>query len=312
MRFPALVLGAAALSLSVWLPACDRAAQDGRGQEGKTHAGRDRGMDAAFREDLAALGRSRILFAHQSVGQNILDGLASLLQEEEREEVKEKAQGKDARRLRIVRWNGTPPDSGAVLVHAYVGENGKPGSKCGALESILARTPPPGYDVALLKFCFIDFGKDTDVDALFETYRKTLAGLKEKYPGTVFVHATVPLTAVSAKDRLTAPLKLLLGRPHPEAGNIRRNLYNRKLPAAFPGEPILDIAGLESMNPDGSRAAFKAGGETYFNLAAAYTSDGGHLNAAGSRRLAREFVRVLADASRRAQARKPAPGAEKE
>ncbi len=252
--------------------------------------GGDTEVDAQFREELKVIQDARILFGHQSVGQNIMEGLASLL----------KDAGENG--LKIETWKETAADTGARLVSAFIGENTHPDSKCRAVESILATAAPSGFDVVLMKFCFIDFNRGTDADKVFRTYREMVMALKAKYPKTVFVHATVPLTAISLRDRLLSPLKLLLGRPNPEIANIRRNEYNQLLRAGFPGEPVFDIAGMEAVRPDGTRATFTEGSKVRDCLAGEYARDGAHLNARGSRRLAREMVRVLALAVRQARA----------
>ncbi|MEO6097080.1 MAG: SGNH/GDSL hydrolase family protein [Fibrobacteria bacterium] len=260
--------------------------------------------DTDFIRELAVLKRARILFGHQSVGQNILDGLAALLTA---------AGDAAAGGPRIRTWDGKSPDSGSGIVSAFIGENTHPESKCRAMETLFAQPGVQAFDVALMKFCFVDFGGDTDPAALLAAYRETIAGLKARHPGTVFVHVTAPLTAISLRDKLTAPIKHLLGRPRPEASNIRRNAYNRMLRQAFPGEPLFDIARLESLRPDGTRAAFRDGDAELDCLAGEYASDGAHLNAEGSRRLARGLVTTLAAAmasSRAVSARAASPPSE--
>jgi lysophospholipase L1-like esterase len=57
---------------------------------------------------------------------------------------------------------------------------------------------------------------------------------------------------------------------------------------------MFDLARVESVRPDGTPERFGMGGRQYEQLAAALTSDGGHLNQAGSVAAARELVHVLA------------------
>ena len=49
-------------------------------------------------------------------------------------------------------------------------------------------------DVAMMKLCYVDINSGTDVDALFATYRTTMAALQREVPGVTFIHVTVPLT----------------------------------------------------------------------------------------------------------------------
>ena len=251
-------------------------------------------MDQTLAAEWAALQKARVFFGHQSVGKDILGGLQDLA---------EKAGLPAPNVIRAGEGDALPE---SFLLHAFVGENEKPDSKCRSMETYLRAAPPAGFDAALMKFCYIDFNRHTDVEAVLADYKGMMEGLKARHPHTVFVHATVPLTSISTRNRLTAPIKRLLGRPHPESGNIKRNQFNRRLLETFPGEPVFDLAAAESTFPDGKRETFKAGSDIYYSLVNAYTYDGGHLNAAGSRRGAREFVRALSGALALADSRKGA------
>ncbi len=39
-------------------------------------------------------------------------------------------------------------------------------------------------DVAMMKFCYVDITSGTDVNALFATYRETIAALERDFPGS--------------------------------------------------------------------------------------------------------------------------------
>src|SRR5204863_1937123 len=106
------------------------------------------------------------------------------------------------------------------LGHDFIAENGDPLRKLQSFEQALARQPMP-VDIALMKFCYVDFTADTDAHALFARYRETIGRLRARYPGTIFVHVTAPLTAQPAGA--TAWLKRLLGRaPYGTVANLRR------------------------------------------------------------------------------------------
>ena len=64
----------------------------------------------------------------------------------------------------------------ATLGHVRVPENGKPLQKLEAFDRAMG-TQSAGLDVALVKFCYVDIGPDTDVKSLFARYRATLADL---------------------------------------------------------------------------------------------------------------------------------------
>ena len=91
-------------------------------------------------------------------------------------------------------------------------------------------------------------------------------------------------------------LKRLFGRaPYGTVENLRREEYNALLRAAYQGrEPIFDLARLESTAPDGAAVTVQWQGRAAPAMDPAYSDDGGHLNATGRLRAARELVSVLA------------------
>jgi len=183
-----------------------------------------------------AAAEPRIYFGHQSVGANILQGVKEL-----------------GVRLSIKA--------------EFLAENGDPLRKLQNFKAAVGEGSR--YDIALVKFCYVDVTADTDARALFERYRSTIAELRAKNPRTVFVHATLPLTTVQSGPKAT-----YAGR-----------------------EPIFDLARLESIAPDGTTVTVSWGGATVPAMSPAYTDDAGHLNARGRALAAQEFVTVLAAAS---------------
>src|SRR5260221_5861537 len=63
-------------------------------------------------------------------------------------------------------------------------------------------------------------------------------------------------------------------------------------------EPIFDLARVESTAPDGTTASVSWNGTIAPVMVAAYTDDGGHLNAKGKLLAARELIAVLAAATK--------------
>jgi hypothetical protein len=236
--------------------------------------------DPGLHADLERLAREKIYFGHQSVGANLLQGVADLAAEE----------AVPVRIVRADRASDVPP---ATFGHTFVPENGAPLQKLKNFRAALGSAP---VDVALLKFCYVDIEAGTDVQALFVAYRQTLAELRKSHPATVFVHVTLPLTSEPTGWRALA--RRLLGRaPDGLAENVRREEYNRMLRAAFAGrEPLFDLARIESTAPDGTAVRERWRGIAAPALAPQYTEDGGHLNAEGRRRAARELIAVLAGA----------------
>lgn len=245
---------------------------------------------ATLHADLETVARSRVLFGHQSVGRNVLAGVAELAAD-------------NGVPLRIEAIDGAPADGRAGLFHTQIGVNGDPIGKIDAFRQLLVRPERPRYDAALMELCYLDFGSEakgpTDLAGLARHYAQIVRELGVARPEVQLVHVSVPLRADPPGWK--TPLKRLLGRDTDEdADNALRNAYNASFGQAFAAAPFFDLARVESTRPDGRRSGFRRGGVTVYTLAPEYTVDGGHLNEGGRRRAAAAFVHALADALRRA------------
>jgi hypothetical protein len=228
-----------------------------------------------------ALTKRRIYFGHQSVGADIVKGIKEITGEEY------------ATRLRVVEAEGPAAFGQPVFAHSYIGENGNPDLKIDRFETIIRSGVGNRADIAMFKLCYIDIVAGTDVPKIFTHYRETLSRLEKTYPHVKFVHITVPLTTLQTGPK--AWTKRALGR---SAGgyeeNVARSAYNELLRKEYAGrEPIFDLAKMEATTPDGSISSFTANGRQVDMLTPAYTTDGGHLNELGRRRIARELLRFL-------------------
>lgn len=237
-------------------------------------------VDASLRAELDRVAQRRIYFGHQSVGNNLIDGVKQLAT----------LAGVTVRVTEVSSAGGVPP---ATLGHTPVARNGDPFQKLQSFEQAMGQQAA-GLDIALVKFCYVDITADTDAKALFARYRTTVESLRAKHPGTTFVHVTAPLTI--AQGGLKASLKSLIGRaPYGVIENQRREEYNALLRQAYQGrEPVFDLARSESTSSDGTAVTTEWKGVASPAMAPAYTDDGGHLNAAGKLRAARELISVLA------------------
>jgi hypothetical protein len=236
-------------------------------------------LDDVTSDQWAALARRRIFFGHQSVGGNIMDGVTAVLQAHPE--------------IPIRIMDGASIDSSAApgLFHARIGNNGDPASKATAFASITDSSSP---DVALLKYCYVDIGPDSDPDVLFADYRRRIAELRARHPDLTIVHVTMPLTT---HENWKGVLRARLGRRTTERDlGVIRNRYNRLLLRAYAGkEPVFDLARLESTRPDGSRVYFEKNGESIYALDPEASDDGSHLDAAAARRVAEAFLAFLAN-----------------
>jgi hypothetical protein len=228
------------------------------------------------------LSQKKIYFGHQSVGNNILDGV--------RDVMKENPQVK----LNIVETNNLADFTTPLFGHSRVGKNEDPKSKCDAFADFMDKGLGNNADIAFFKFCFVDVTSTTDSNELFKTYKATMSGIRTKYPKTIFIHMTTPILIVQTGPK--AWIKKIIGRSiDGYEDNIKREQFNALLRKEFSGkEPFIDLALIESILPDGSKATFEKDGKIYPALVTAYTNDGGHLNEVGRKKVAEQLLILLA------------------
>ena len=229
------------------------------------------------------VAQQRVYFGHQSVGNDVLRGVAELSQ-------------RHALKLRIAEALPVAP-AGPAIVHFAAGRNEDPSSKNDALLRVLGARPAPDGALVLLKYCYVDMSAGTDIWRLFAAYRRFVVRVERAFPDVTMVHVTMPLT--TSTDSLGGRLRNLLDRTPDREVAVARHRYNTLLREAFAGRaPLFDLAAAESTRDDGSRAGVLRRGEWIDVMAPAHTSDGGHLSARGARRAAAALLDALAAASR--------------
>jgi hypothetical protein len=245
---------------------------------------------SAYKTDLETLSGARVFFGHQSVGRYLLQGVADL----------SKSDDSPLRIVRVDNVDHPDEDTLAGLFHTDIGANSNPFGKIDAFSRFLLQPGQPAFDIALLKFCYVDLGGDgvKDPHDLLEQYANSVAELRAVQPRLRLVHVTAPLRA-DPPGRRTAVKRLLHLSTEEDADNVVRNAYNQELRKRFAGEPIFDIAEVESTLPDGTRSYFMHNGERIYTLANVYTDDGGHPNAIGRQYVAAAFVRAVAQELRK-------------
>jgi hypothetical protein len=211
----------------------------------------------------AAINQQRWLFAHASVGANMIDGMTAL-------------HGDDPLRYGLVfavAGDGSqifPPPSPTTPGTVYDGSRGNPGWAAKfAMFNTAVRSQGwryPVVDAAMNKLCFIDDTADAG------TYLATMTALENDQPATTFIYTTMPLQSGSDMN----------------AANIHAMNYNQavRLHCVGNNRILFDVADIESHDPAGNAVTFTDQGHTYQRLYSGYTTDGGHLNALGSRRVA--------------------------
>jgi hypothetical protein len=240
-------------------------------------------MTAVTPDQLRAAARARVFFGHQSVGRNLLDAVPAVYA----------AHGVPAPPL--VDVPGTDGRSGGFLADAYLGENTKPLLKLRDFDAAIRGGLGEHLDVALMKFCYLDVDRDTDVPALFGAYRRTLEALRRDYPDVTFLHVTTPLTT---GPTFMQRFKGLLGRPTSEPDNAARERYNQLLRAEY-GDRLFDLAAIESTTPDGARVGGELHGRPFSALYDGYASDSGHLDARAAAGAAGVLLAAIATAAGR-------------
>jgi hypothetical protein len=221
------------------------------------------GVTSLPQTTMDSIGDQRWLFAHASVGANMVDGMTTL-------------HGENALRYQLVfqtYGDGSqiyPPPAVTVPGTVYDAPRGNPGwaAKFAMFDNAVRNLGwrSPKIDIAMNKLCYID----TDADA--NAYIASMTALESSYPATVFVYTTMPLQSGAGAD----------------GANILATNYNNAVRAhcAGPGRILLDIADIESYDTSGNHNTFVYLGHTYERMWSGYTTDGGHLNALGSRRVA--------------------------
>ena len=228
------------------------------------------------------LSEKKIIFGHQSVGYNIIDGIRDLM--------KEHPQIK----LNIVETADKSDFKEGLFAHVGVGKNREPESKTHTFARLMEGGIGGKADIAFFKFCYVDANDRTDIQKLFRDYESTLFRLREAYPETIFIHVTMPLTSIQIGPK--AWVKKILGRQiRGIDDNIKRNQFNDMLRKEGEGKaPIFDLAKIESTFPDGTRSLLRKNGEVIYSLVPDYTHDGGHLNPFGRKIIAEQLLVFLA------------------
>lgn len=201
--------------------------------------------------------------------------------------------------LNVVQGRDPSTFSGPAFLHGKIGKNKRPETK---LEDFvnLVESGMSGADVAFFKLCWVDITSETNIDKLFETYKRSMAQLKEQYPETHFVHVTVPYTSEGVGFHLWVKkikdvMKGVIGRTN-YYDNYKRNLFNEKMLAEYVGkETVFDLAKLESSCQNGRRESFAEKGRVCYSLCEGYTDDYAHLNKVGSRIAAEQLLILLAN-----------------
>lgn len=229
------------------------------------------------------LSKKSFFFGHQSVGYNIIDGVQEIMKEYPKI------------KFHIVESTDASAIVPGTIVHSKVGKNSQPRTKIDDFSKFIGEGIGKKADAVALKFCYVDIKSNSDPEALFSEYEKEIEKIRKSYPDLAIIHITVPLTTLQSGPK--AWIKKIIGRQISGVKeNINRYQYNELLLNKYQAQdPILDIAQIESTNPDGTRSTFVVDGKTYYSLVPEYTTDGGHLNEIGKNKVAEQLILLLAN-----------------
>ncbi|HTO55590.1 MAG TPA: hypothetical protein VMR50_19565 [Myxococcota bacterium] len=163
--------------------------------------------------DLAQLRGANVLFVHDAIGTQVLEAVTRL-------------------------------DPGLALADV-LGE-ADPNTAIDGFERAIAADGGP-KDVALLELPFQGISGDTNGKALFTHYRRAIQRLRAAHPDVILVPVTVPL--VARDEGLRGFLRTLIGAASARSrANTMRDDFNGRVREAFRGQPIFDLARVESLS----------------------------------------------------------------
>lgn len=113
---------------------------------------------------LDALTETTVLFGHQSVGANILDGVADLYADAARPAPE------------IVEAPVDAAHRDASIVHAFVGVNGDPSGKFAAFRELVDGPAGDAASVALIKLCYTDITASTGGSSSIDAFASKRVG----------------------------------------------------------------------------------------------------------------------------------------
>src|SRR5690606_10728043 len=173
------------------------------------------------RADLEVIANARIFFGHQSVGRDLLAAIESLSKEA-------------GVTLPIVPLRAGAAPEGKGLFHANVGRNREPDLKLAEFVAAAGGAEQP-FDMALLKFCYLDLGEDSkekSPENLFGRYKRDMSRLQADHPKLALLHTTMPLMSDPPGWKTT--VKRWIGWPTwRDDAHQRRAAYNQQIRESF-------------------------------------------------------------------------------
>jgi hypothetical protein len=237
-------------------------------------------MDPDLNTKITFISHKNIYFGHQSVGENIIAG------------IKKNNSDRNKNEIVIKRYNHHDSLYGNYFLHSNIGQNGNPQIKFDEFSKIVNNLAGTNLNIAMMKLCFVDITKNTNIKDVFNSYDKMIDSLKHRYPKIKFIHFTVPLKSKPSlinyiKDKIKG------NNNYDPQDNLARNRYNELVFSKYSKNEIFDLAGAESTYPNGKRESEIVDGQPCYVLIKDYTTDGGHLNDLGSQIISEKLIQKL-------------------
>lgn len=221
-----------------------------------------------------------IYFGHQSVGYNIVDGLTKILEENK------------SVSLNVVEIEDNDQKESPAFYHFSNGINKDPKSKIQSFKKFITNRKDT-LDFAFYKFCYVDIHSNTDINEVFDFYVKSMDALHKEHPDIKLIHFTCPVRVIETGPK--AFLKKILKKNIGVQDNIARGEFNKLLLDYYGDKQfVFDLAKWESTRLDGSRVYSIINDKPVYYLNHDFTTDGGHLNEAGSMFVAEQLLVYLA------------------
>jgi hypothetical protein len=152
---------------------------------------------------------------HQSVGENILDGIRGVC---------------PSCSIRLLDLNS---DNTLIpgLYHSKIGSNGDPYSKLEQFREIVTQIGNR-VDIAMMKFCYVDITRQTEIQPLLDRYKSVMSQLAGNFPKLRIIHFTAPIRTL--RFGIRSRVRLLLRQEIASCeDNLQRDAFNRLLRKAY-------------------------------------------------------------------------------
>ena len=116
------------------------------------------------------IGQKNIYFGHRSVGENIISGVNKII-------------SKEGRKVFVIKelTSNSKIDEN-YFFHSNIGRNGDPKSKFKEFTDIVNNLANKNLEIAMMKLCFVDITKKTNINEVFQSNVAMIDSLQNKYP----------------------------------------------------------------------------------------------------------------------------------